>query len=169
MDDRLRETGGSALITGVVICVAATVLAGCATTTSIPPGAQQVHIEVTSSEVRLDPSTVRAGDTYLVLDAPLDGSITFVERQRAGETPGPLTEGDLARLAQGDTGGTMIGGLDAGGCDAAQDAAARGQLGYCGNVMKVVLAPGKYLIAGDVPEADPAGNLPPMAVLEVLP
>jgi len=50
----------------------------------IPPGAQQVHVVVTRFDVRLDPATVRAGNVYLVLDAPEDGSYAFVQRQRGG-------------------------------------------------------------------------------------
>jgi hypothetical protein len=120
---------------------------------------------------------------YLVLDEPLDGSIQFVERMAApDDPPGPLSDDDLARLAAGDTEATAIGGMDAGGCSPEQDAEDRGQMGYCGNVMKVVVAPGKYAILGpgwkmmDVeprvdPTANPAGFRPPssMAVLEVLP
>ncbi len=150
----------------------AVVLVGCGRgQTPIPPGAQVVHIAVTQSEVRLDPGTVRAGDVYLVLDAPLDGSIVFVQRKRtAAETPGPLSDDDLARLAHGDTEGTSIGGMDAGGCDAAQNAEDRGQMGPCGNVLKVVLLGGKYAILGDMPGSNPPGRpLPSIAVLEVLP
>lgn len=148
------------------------VLVGCGRgQTPIPPGAQQVHVVVTESEVRLDPGTVRAGDVYLVLDAPLDGSIVFVQRKRtAAATPGPLTNDDLARLAHGDTEGTSIGGMDAGGCDAAQNAEDRGQMGPCGNVFKVVLLEGKYAMLGDMPGSNPPGlPLPSIAVLEVLP
>lgn len=150
----------------------AVVLVGCSRATPIPAGAQQVHVVITGSEVRLDPATVRAGEVYLVLDAPLEGSIVFVQRKRtAAESPGPLSDDDLARLAQGDTQGTEIGGMDAGGCSAAQNAEDRGQMGPCGNVMKVVLREGKYAIVGGAPEVDPTTGLPPppMAVLEVLP
>lgn len=164
-----------ALLTGVLV--------GCGRgQTPIPPGAQVVHVVATESEVRLDPTTVHAGDVYLVLDEPPNGSITFVERKRtAAETPGPLSDDDLERLAHGDTEGTSIGGLGA-GCDAAQQAEDRGQMGPCGNVMKVTVRAGKYAILGPGwamqetepsldPTADPGGFLPPasMAVLEVLP
>lgn len=148
------------------------VLAGCGRgQASIPDGAQEVHVVITESEVRLDPSTVRAGDVYLVLDAPLDASIGFVKQARtAAATPGPLSDDDLARLARGDTQGTMIEAMRAGGCSPEQDAADRGQMGYCGNVRMVVLVEGKYAILGDAPQGDPTtGHLPPMGVLEVLP
>jgi hypothetical protein len=171
--------------TGVILLsLVAGMLVGCGRgQTPIPAGAQVVHVVATESEVSLDPSTVHAGEVYLVLDAPLDGSISFVERKSdAAETPGPLSDDDLARLAQGDTEGTAIGGLDAGGCSPEQDAEDRGQMGYCGNVMKVVVVEGKYAVLGPGwtemetepsadPTADPAGFHPPqsMAVLEVLP
>ena len=119
--------------------------------TPIPPGAQVVHVVATESEVRLDPASVQAGDVYLVLDEPVGGSFSFVERKRtAAETPGPLGDDDLERLAQGDTEGTSIGSFSI-GCDAAQQAEDRGQMGYCGNVWKVSLVEGKY--------ADPRAGL----------
>lgn len=159
----------------------ASLIAGCGPGHEpIPDRAQVIHIVATEIGVRLDPATVHAGDVYLVLDSPVDGSFSFVERQRAGETAGPLSDDDLARLAAGDTGGTSRGGLDAGGCSDEQDAESRGQMGPCGNVMKVTLRVGKYAILGPVwteiefgvdATADPDGFVPPpwMAVLEVLP
>lgn len=49
----------------------AVALVGCGLgQTPIPPGAQQVHVVVTESEVRLDPATVHAGDVWVVLDTP---------------------------------------------------------------------------------------------------
>ena len=150
--------------------------------TPIPPGAQVVHVVATVSEVRLDPAIVRSGAVYLVLDAPLDGGFNFVERKRiADETPGPLSDDDLARLAHGDTEGTSIGGVSS-GCNASQRAEDRGLMGPCGNVMMATLRPGKYAILGPGwteqetepsldPTAGPGGFVAPptMAVLEVLP
>lgn len=146
-------------------------LLGCSRATPIPEGAQVVHVVITTSEVRLDPPTVRAGEVYLVLDAPVSGSFAFVERKAAADaTPGPLSDDDLARLARGDTQGTSVGGLDAGGCSEEQNAEDRGRMGPCGNVMKVSLVDGKYAIVGGSPEGDPAtGRVPPSAVLQVLP
>jgi hypothetical protein len=136
----------------------------------IPSGAQQVHVVVTTSEVRLEPSTVRPGEVYLVLEAPPNGSITFVEAKRsAAASPEPLTGDDLDRLARGDTRGTSIAGLDAGGCSPEQDAADRGQMGPCGNVMLVVVSPGRYAVVGGNPEDGMTGTAPPMAVLVVEP
>ncbi len=155
---------------GTLVVVGLLVLAGCARSTPIPAGGQEVHVTITDTEVRLAPATVRAGDVYIVLDAPPEGSFAFVERARAGETPGPLTDGDLARLARGDTEGTSIGGLDAGGCAPDQRAEDRGRMGPCGNVMQVRVAPGKYALVGGSPEGDPAtGERPAIGVLTVVP
>ena len=64
--------------------------------TPIPPGVQQVHVVVTPTEVILSPTTVRAGDVYLVLDAPMNGSFVFVrQKSTAAATPGPLSDDDL--------------------------------------------------------------------------
>ena len=133
---------------------------------TIPPGGQQVHVSVTDSELRLDPGTVRAGDLYIVLDTP--GSVVgFAQRKRsAAETPGPLSEDDLQRLASGDTGGTAIGGFDDLGCSADQRVEDRGQMGYCGNVFKETLTPGKYAFFVGDPEGEGPQSI---AVLEVLP
>jgi hypothetical protein len=176
---QLRRAGAVAAFVGLL----AVVFAGCGRgQTPIPPGAQVVHIVLTESEVHIDPATVRSGDVYLVLDAPLDGGFNFVERQRsADETPGPLSDDDLERLAHGDTEGTSIGGHSS-GCSASQRAEDRGLMGPCGNVMMATLRPGKYAILGPGwteqetepsldPTADPAGFVAPptMAVLEVVP
>lgn len=174
----MRRLATKVILLGVV----AGMLVGCGRgQMPIPAGAQVVHVVATESEVRLDPATVRAGDVYLVLEEPLNGSITFVERSRAGETPGPLNDDDLERLAHGDTEFTAIGGLTV-GCSPEQAAEDRGQMGPCGNVMKVTVRAGKYAILGPGwimqetepsvdPTAGPDGFVPPtsMAVLEVLP
>jgi len=132
----------------------------------IPPNAQQVHIIISDSTVNLDPSVVHAGDVYLVLDSPADGSLMFVQRKTAAdEEAEPLSSDDMIRLDRGDTQGMSISGLDAGGCDGEQNAAGRGQMGPCGNVMQVTLSPGYYAIVGDAPETATA----PLAFLEVLP
>jgi hypothetical protein len=155
----------------VGFALALLLLAGCSRAEGIPSGAQQVHVVVADTEVLLEPATVRAGEIYLVVDAPADASNTFVERKDAADaTPGPLTDGDVARLEGGDLEYTSSTGLDAGGCSAEQNAADRGRMGPCGNVMRVVVAPGTYAILGGAPESDPAtGGRPPMAVLHVLP
>jgi hypothetical protein len=162
------------------------VLAGCGqSAATVPPGAQLVHLVATQSEVRLDLASVHAGDVFLQLDEPHDGgSFTFVERKStAEETPGPLTDNDLERLAHGDTRGTSFSayGPSCGGPSEAD----RGHLvqeGHCGDVWKFVLVPGKYAILGPGwteaqteasvdPTAPPSGFVPPptMTVLLVLP
>ncbi len=152
--------------------VAALALAGCDHhATAIPDGAQVVHVVITDDAVTLQPAVVRPGDVYLVIDDPPDGSMAFVARQDSeAATPGPLTAADLDRLRTGDTFHTYAEAIDAGGCSPEQDAAERGKMGHCGNVMKVVLSTGDYAIVGGAPERDPAtGRVPPMAVLTVVP
>jgi hypothetical protein len=162
------------------------VLMGCAQgQATVPAGAQLVHLVATVSKVRLSPASVHAGDVFLQLDDPLDGgAFTFVERKStAGETPGPLTDTDLERLAHGDTQGTSQSayGPSCGGSQGA-DRGHLAQPGVCGNVWKFVLVAGKYAILGPGwtqqqteasvnPTANPAGFVPPptMAVLDVLP
>lgn len=177
-----RRRGQGRSIT-ILMLVSAAGLAGCGPERiPIPSGSQVVHVSISDAEVRLEPATVRAGDVYLVLDEPANGGFAFVERGAGPDTFGPLSDDDLERLAQGDTEGTSIGGVDAGGCSPEQDAASRGQMGPCGNVMKAVVAPGKYAILGPGwteqvteprvdPTAPPGGFVPPssMGVLEVLP
>ena len=153
-----------------LVCVLSVTLAGCGRgQTPVPAGAQLLHVSVVGSEVRLDPAIVSAGDVYVVLDTP-GSSVGFAQRQRTvAETPGPLTDEDLDRLARGDTGGTSIGGFDDTGCSAEQRAEDRGRMGPCGNVFKIVLTPGKHaFFAGDL-EGGPPGVARSIAVLEVLP
>jgi hypothetical protein len=148
---------GGALAIGLVGLVAALV-AVWGTPLRIPTGAQEVHIEVTATDVRLSPTTVHAGDVYFTVDQPDDPSghagFTFVSRGDpglAGTDPQPMSDDDVARLAQGDYQGTALQG------------------GWSGQA-KFTLAEGNYvfLIAG------PGGEMPgvppmSMAVLEVLP
>ena len=133
---------------------------------TIPPGGQQVHVSVAGANVRLDPATVRAGDVYVVLDTP-GSAVGFAKRQgSAEETPGPLSDDDLARLGLGDTQGTAISGFDDVGCSDDQRAEDRGLMGYCGNVFRETLTPGKYAFF----IGDPEGQGPQsIAVLEVVP
>lgn len=159
----MRRFGTMVILLGLL----AGVLVGCGRGQApIPPGAQEVHVVVTESEVRLNPATVRAGDIYVVLDTP-DSSVGFVSRKRGTVEIGPLTDDDLARLALGhDTEGFGIGGFAAGGCSDSQNAEDRGQMGPCGNVVKAVLLEGKYaFFIGDPIEGPPRS----IAVLEVLP
>ena len=162
----MKGLGRAILVLGLVGGIAM----GCGGLTPIPPGAQQVHVAATDSELHLQPATVRAGDVYVILDGPRE-SITVVSRKRtAEERPGPMTDEDLDRLAQGDTEGTAMEGISV-GCSAEQRAAARGMVGYCGNVYKLVLAAGKYAFLLDPPDSDPPQPVPAgsMAILEVTP
>jgi hypothetical protein len=113
---------------------------------------------------------VRAGDVYFVLE----GSALFFQHSGAPGEAGPMSEDDLARLAQnGDTFHTSSGEL---------------YPGHAGNVYKFTLAAGKYAFLPVANEERPDGAqmvraelcyrdpgacaaLPPlsMAVLEVLP
>jgi hypothetical protein len=143
---------------------------GCAGVTQVPADAQQVHIEDADSSLRLEPATVRAGDVYVVLDGP-GQSVLFVARDPTAEaTPGPMSDDDLDRLSRGDTQATSIEAISV-GCSAEQRAAARGKVGYCGNVYKLVLVPGKYAFLLDSPDSDPPQPVRPgsMAILEVTP
>jgi hypothetical protein len=152
------------LVAGTVL--AASTVAACDdhTPMRIPPGAQQVHVVENGGAVLLNPSTVRAGDVYLVIEGP----VSFIQHAAAaeGEQPGSMTDEQLSRLAQkGDTYLTVIeGGM--------------------GSVAKFTLAAGKYAFVADVGTnplmaradlcyRDPVtcAALPPLpiAVLEVLP
>lgn len=145
-------------------------LTGCARSQPIPDGAQLVHVEVVGSEVRLDPVTVPAGEVYVVLDTR-GSSVGFAQRQAtAAATPGPLRDEDLERLARGDTQGTAIGGFDDVGCSEQQRAEDRGQMGPCGNVFRLVVAPGKYaFFTGNLDVVAEGGGPPSIAILEVTP
>lgn len=137
---------------------------------TIPVGAQQVHVEVVGTEVRLAPATVRAGDLYVVLDTP-GSSVGFVQRKASADaTPGPLTDEDLERLSRGDMQGTAIGGFDDLGCSPEQRAENRGRMGPCGNAFQLVLTPGMYaFFTGDL-EGRPRGSYSDrITILQVLP
>jgi hypothetical protein len=154
-----------------VLALAALTLAGCDRAASIPGGSQVVHVLISDGRVDIEPAAVRAGDVYLVLDAPADRSMTLVARQEAAATsPEPLSEADVDRLRSGDTFQTVTTSLDAGSCSPAQDVEDRGKIGPCGNVTKVGVAVGIYAIVAGAPEPDPAtGRMPPIAVLTVRP
>jgi hypothetical protein len=121
-------------------------------------GAQTVHVVVTGSEVRLNPATVHGGEVYFVVEGPDDpaehAGFTFVTAgfgPHCCDTPLPLTDDAVDRLALGDYQGTSI------------------EDGW-GNYAKLTLVEGKYafLIAG--PGGDQPGAPPySIVVLEVLP
>ena len=154
---------------GVLVAgVLAALLAAACGSTTVPAGAQVVHVVATEQSITLTPNSVRAGDVYLMLDGP-STSILFVQAQTSAEaTPGPLDDESLERLRQGDTFHTAVGGMEAGGCSPAQDAENRGRMGPCGNVMQVVLSPGNYAVVTG--ELEAGGATPPrIAVLTVVP
>jgi len=167
--DRARR--GSAPLAGAVTL--ALVIAGCGTW--IPPGAQQVHVTGTATEVLIQPATAHAGDIYFVVDGsalliwhagePKDGMLLNV---------GGLSDDELDSLArtgsQFQTGLTVL------------------APGYAGNVQKWTFPAGKYaffpVVSEEQPEdllmqrealcsedLDACSDLPPlpMTVLEVLP
>jgi hypothetical protein len=138
--------------------------------TPIPSGAQQLHIAETERSLDLQPGTVRAGDVYVVLDGPRQSVVLVTQKRTAEATPGPMSDDDLDRLSRGDTEGTSIEGISV-ACSAEQRAAARGKVGYCGNVYRFKLVPGTYAFLLDPPEGDPPQPVPPgsMAVLAVTP
>ena len=146
------------------------VLMGCSGLTPIPSGAQQVHVTATESELHLQPTTVRAGAVFVVLDGPRESVVLVSQKRTAEATPGPMSDDDLDRIAHGDSEGTSIEGISV-GCSAEQRAASRGMVGYCGNVYKLVLAAGRYAFLLDPPDSDPPRSVPTgtMVVLEVTP
>jgi hypothetical protein len=167
--ERFRPIGATTWL--LLVCLLISSLAGCGRgQTPIPDGAHEVHVQVIESEVRLDPATVPAGDVYVVLDTPRSG-VGFAQRKAtAAETPGPLREEDIERLARGDTEGTAIGGFDLFGCSDEQRAEDRGQMGPCGNVFKIVLTPGKYAFYSGNLEGGASGEGPrSIVILEVAP
>ncbi len=128
-------------------------LIGCTTKTAIPPGAQTVNVVATDSAVRVDPTTVRTGDVFLVLDVPQRG-VELASRGGSGARE-TLSADDLGRLAQNvDSEGLALESLS---------------VSCCGNVFKVSLPAGRYAFilrdgtagVGRPPEA--------MAILEVSP
>ena len=165
-----RSTRRSALLVATSIV---TLLAGaCTPRTTIPAGAQQIRLVGTPTEVRLTPSTVRAGDVYVVIEGT--GAL-LVEKSDAPQATRPFTDDELADFIRtGDTFHTSI-----------QDVTA----GYAGNVWKLTFGPGTYaflpIASGEArPDVDLGAReelchrdaaacaaLPPLpvAVLEVLP
>jgi hypothetical protein len=127
---------------------------------TVPPGAQDVHVMVNGDMVDLQPATVRAGDVYLVIDNP-GTSVSLVERKATpDESPGPLSDVELDRVAHGDIFHTQI--------------TCCFENGRFGNVGKLVVAPGNYVFVTGDPTAlaEKSGGVIPqqsLAVLRVLP
>lgn len=128
-------------------------LACCATTTAIPLGAQTVNVVATDTAVRLDPTTVRAGDVFFVLDVPHRG-VELVSHGGSNARE-PLTANDLARLVQNvDAEGLALESLS---------------VSCCGNIFKESLRAGTYAFI--LRDATAGVGRPPeaLAVLKVSP
>ncbi len=156
----LRQLGAAVALVGVL----GGMFAGCEEFrgTRIPPGGQAVQVTATDTELHLDPSTVRAGDVYLVVDEAM-GGVTFISElppdfQNGGRDHMPLSDEDIASIREiGSAEGT------------AEDAFSIG--GY-GNVFKVTVFPGNYALLFDLNEGDgqaPDPSLLLVAILEVRP
>jgi hypothetical protein len=149
-----------AALGGAVIALVAMLVVVWDSPPRIPIDAQTVRIEVDGGEVRLDPSTVRAGDIYFVVDGATDagghGEFAFVsagygEQCPPCETPLPMSDEGIARLAQGDYQGTSIEG---------------GWSEYA----KFAVLPGKYAFIVSTSGGDGPGTRPDsIATLEVTP
>jgi hypothetical protein len=113
-----------------------------------------VHVIASETQIHLNPTTVHAGDVYLVLDVPQRG-VELVRSGAQAGVSGALTDDDLARVARNaDAGGIGIEILT---------------VSCCGNVYKETLASGKYAIL--LLDAAPSVGSPPasLAVLQVVP
>jgi hypothetical protein len=145
----------------VLPILVAAMLTGCGhNPITVPPGAQVVHVAVDGDSVRLVPATVRAGDVYFVVDNPGTSVILIERKSTPDESPGPLSDVELDRVAHGDTFHTSI------TCCI--------ESGELGNVGKLAAAPGAYVLVTDDPTAlaeKSGGVIPPqsLAVLRVLP
>lgn len=100
----------------------------CTPGTTVPPGAQQIRLVGNPTEVRLTPSTVHAGDVYVVIEG--SGAL-LVEKSDAPQATRPFTDDELADFIR--TGNTFH--------TAIQDVTA----GYAGNIWKLTFGPGKYV------------------------
>ncbi len=165
---RGRSWRWAALVAGPIVV---SMLAACSPSTAIPSDAQQVRLVGSHAEVRLDPSTVHAGDVYFVVEGL--GAL-FIQKSGAPGDEGHFTDAELAHLAQtGDLFHTSMQDLT---------------VGYAGNVRKLTLTAGTYALVpmaeGEFADADlmarqglchedadACAALPPlpMTVLEVLP
>jgi hypothetical protein len=148
----------------LLTAAAAAALVGCDAHSPIvvPSGAQVVHAVAGDASVRLDPTTARAGEVYLVVDTP-DTSLVFIQGMPAAEaSAGPLSDDQIDTLADtGTVGGTSV------TCCYMYDP--RG-----GASARLHLSAGKYLLVVDDPALAVGPDLGPipsgaMAVLEVVP
>ena len=154
--ERKAVRAAIALVGGLAVALVALVVmlvAVWGTPPRIAADAQVVHVVVTRSEVRLDPATVHGGEVHFMVEGADDpaehAGFTFVSAGYGqGDTPLPLSDAAVARLAHGDYQGT---GLEGG----------------WGSYAVFTLREGKYafLTGPDQPGVPPHS----IAVLEVLP
>lgn len=130
--------------------------------TRIPSGAQVVQVTATDTELHLDSSTVRAGDVYLVLN-PSAQSVSFISElppdfQTGGRDLLPLSDDQIASIRRiGSAQGTADNGFS---------------VHECGNVVKVTVFAGNYVLLIDLNQGGGGAPIPALllvAVLEVLP
>lgn len=145
--------------TMVVASVGALALPTLPPTALMPADAQRVRVVVTGGALTLTPATVTSGQVYLLIDASA-ASVSFIGRSYAtqeeidahqGHEPGPLTDAEVDAIARGDVYLTSaFAGL--------------------GDVMRLDLLPGKYVVVTDDPTllASQGGGRVPAGTLAVL-
>jgi hypothetical protein len=139
--------GRAAIVPLVLVLVMGLLLSGTVRgRTEVPSGAQRVEVELSSTAVEVNPSTVQAGDVYVVL-LTARSSITITEEE--------LVDTDIPTHRD----------FDLFGCTDAQRAEDRGLQGYCGNVFKVNLSAGTWAVIS----TDVGGPGQAFGRLEVLP
>jgi len=123
---------------------------GCEPQSSVIPGNQQVRVVATATSITVTPSTVHPGQIDFVLEIPNELSVDLVRSTSGPGVTGPLTDTDLARLAQNrDAEGLSHELMD---------------VSCCGNVFHETLPAGKYAFI----DPGTAGGPPvAIAVLEV--
>jgi hypothetical protein len=129
---------------------------------SIPPGATEVHIELDAERVGLTPASVPPGEVYLVLEGPGQAWELVSRGSAATDMRSPLDAAQVERVRAGDLQSTTI-ELFQVTC-APDDWTAESRWEGCGNVTRLTLRPGLYLIR--TPGGEP-GVVVPSAVLEV--
>ncbi|HEX2883773.1 MAG TPA: hypothetical protein VHQ42_04295 [Candidatus Limnocylindria bacterium] len=121
-----------------------------------------MHIELGAEHVELAPASVPAGNVYLVLDGPGQGWELVSRGSVATEERSPLDAAQVERVRAGDLQSTTIELFQVTCAPDAWTAASRWE--GCGNVTRLALRPGLYLIR---PPGGEPGVVVPSAVLEV--
>jgi hypothetical protein len=152
------SVGGAARIVLGVVLVSP--LGGCALvglTERTSTGTPVVRVEVSDSDLRLDPSTVHAGDVSFELIFSRDDSqhapegLFFVSRDGDPSAPAALSGDDVARLEDGTDQGLALDG------------------GWGTATMRMRLSEGRYAFILGPPDGGPSRAPVAVAVLEVLP